>query len=75
MIVAFILATTKTGKETDVIQKLNEYEEIQEAWNVYGDYDVLAKVEISDLDQLNDFLLKKLRKDQNISTTTTMIGL
>jgi len=35
MIVAFVLATTKSGKEIDVIQELNTYEEVKEAWNVY----------------------------------------
>jgi len=75
MIVAFILATTKSGKEQQVIDNLKNFKEVEEAWNVYGDYDILVKVGVENLDKLNDFLLKEVRKETDISTTTTMIAL
>jgi anthranilate phosphoribosyltransferase len=75
MITAFILAITKNGREKDVLAELNKLSEITEAWNVYGDYDVLARVEAMDLDSLNEFMLRKVRAISHISMTSTMIGL
>ncbi len=75
MVTAFILATTKTGKEKEVVERLMKIDEIKEAYNVYGDYDVLIKAETRDLDNLNEFLMKKIREIPEIAMTTTMIGL
>ncbi|MFH1424987.1 MAG: Lrp/AsnC ligand binding domain-containing protein [archaeon] len=75
MVVAFILANTKTGKESDVINSLKVMPEIKEAHSVYGDYDIYIRAETENLEHLNDFLLKKIRGVTGISCTTTMIGL
>ena len=48
---------------------------IQEAWAVYGDYDVIAKASVTNLDNLNMLLLQQIRNIQNISMTSTLIGL
>jgi len=75
MVTAFILATTKTGKEKDVLTDLLRISEVKEAYNVYGDYDVLIKAETKDIDSLNEILIRKIRSLPNIAMTTTMIGL
>jgi DNA-binding Lrp family transcriptional regulator len=75
MVTAFILATTKTGKEREVLNDLKEMGEIKEVHNVYGDYDVFIKAESSSLDNLNEFLVRKIQSVPNIMMTTTMIGL
>ena len=75
MVTAFILATTKTGKEKDVLTDLLRIDEVKEAYNVYGDYDVLIKAETNDIEALNDVLIRKIRNLPNIAATTTMIGL
>ena len=74
MVTAFILATTKSGKERDVLDRILKIDEIKEAYNVYGDYDIILKAEIKTLDLLNDFLMKRIRNIENIVVTTTMIG-
>ena len=75
MVTAFILATTKNGKEKNVLEELLDIKEIKEAYNVYGDYDVLIKAETETLDSLNEFLMRRIRSIENIAMTTTMIGL
>jgi DNA-binding Lrp family transcriptional regulator len=75
MVTAFILATTKSGKEKKVLDSLQNIEEIKEAHYVYGDYDVLIRAETNDLDSLNEFLVRKVRNLTDIAMTTTMIGL
>ncbi len=75
MVTAYILATTKNGKEKDVLSSLLNINEVKEAHNVYGDYDVFIKTEAKDIDSLNDVLIRKIRTMQDISTTTTMVCL
>jgi|TARA_B100001964_G_C13790745_1_gene404355 anthranilate phosphoribosyltransferase len=66
---------TKTGKEKEVISELQQNSNIKEAWAVYGDYDIIAKANVADLDGLNSLLLQQIRNIQNISMTSTLIGL
>ena len=75
MVTAFVLIMTKTGKEKEVIAELQKITGISEAWAVYGDYDIIAKVTVPDLDGLNALLLQKVRSVDNISMTSTLIGL
>lgn len=75
MVTAFVLIMTKTGKEKEVIAELQKTEGIKEAWAVYGDYDVIAKASVADLDTLNNLLLQKIRSIGSISMTSTLIGL
>jgi len=75
MVTAFILATTATGKEKEVLENLKDLIEVKEAHNVYGDYDLVLRAEAADLDKLNSFLIEKIRAVPNIAMTTTMIGL
>jgi len=75
MVTAFVLIMTKTGKEKEVISELQRMDGIKEAWAVYGDYDIIAKATVSDLDRLNSLLLQKIRSITNISMTSTLIGL
>ena len=75
MVIAFVLISTETGKEKDVLQELNSMSEVKEAWTVYGDYDIIAKIESENMDGLNDLILSKLRQVGQVSMTTTLIGL
>jgi len=75
MVTAFILATTKSGKEKEALQSLEALNEVKDAYHVYGDYNVFLKTETADIDALNNFLLKKLREVPGIAATSTMIVL
>ena len=75
MVTAFILATTKPGKEKEALVSVEHLNEIKKAYTVYGDYDLVLQTETKDIDGLNNFLLKKLREIPTISATTTMIAL
>ncbi len=72
---AFVFITTKTGKEKDVLSTLLKDESVREATTVYGDYDIVAKVEADTIDKLNDFIVKHLRKSPDVASTNTLIGL
>jgi len=73
MVIAYILITSKSGGEKNVLESLQKLEEIAEAKIVYGEYDIIAKIQTGDVDKLNDFLLEKIRQISDIEKTSTLI--
>ena len=71
---AFITITANSGKEKIIRETLWLWNSIKEVYLVYGDYDLIAKVETKTIDELNE-LMMKLRELPHIAVTNTMIGL
>lgn len=74
MTIAFVLVSTKNGREHEVLDELGGLAQIKESWLVYGDYDILLMVETEDIDELNELIVGKLRTIKSISATATLLG-
>ena len=72
--VAFVLVSTEIGSEKDVLKKLKEVPEVKEAYIVYGVYDIVAKVQIEDVDRLKEIITSKIRRLDKVRSTLTMIA-
>ena len=72
MIGAYVLIIAKSGFEKQVLEKLRKLKEIKEAKIVYGEYDIIAKIQVNDVSDLNDFLIDKVR-NLEIEKTSTLI--
>lgn len=70
---AYILFKVNSGMEKEVSKQLAELDEVQEASITYGEYDVIAKVNVNDLHLLEDFLADKVRSVRSVLLTSTMI--
>lgn len=68
-----MLINTEAGGEEEVFQKLKEFNEIKEAYIVYGVYDIVVKVEADTMDKLRDFITNTIRKMPKVRSTLTMI--
>lgn len=75
MVVAYILCVTEVGKEKEVQAELKEFNEIKEVYVVYGEYDLVIKIELNDLKDLDAFISEKIRAISHIEMTSTMIAL
>ena len=75
MVVAFVLIMAKAGKEKEVVKAISKFSEVVEVQLVYGDYDIVAKVDAKDLDTLNNVVISKIRKLPNISVTSTLLAI
>lgn len=75
MTVAYILCVTDVGKEKDVQEKLRKFEEVKEVYVVYGEYDLVVKLELEDLKRLDTFITDQIREIDDIEMTSTMIAL
>ncbi|WP_457754118.1 Lrp/AsnC ligand binding domain-containing protein [Thermococcus sp.] len=71
--IAFILITTKNGKEKETAKTLRKIPEVKEAYILYGDYDVIAKVEVENLQRLNELRNEILKENKGILYTETLI--
>ncbi len=72
-ILAYVLFKVASGTETEVAQKLIEFKEVNSADIVFGEYDVIARLTMDDLDKLQDFVSQSIRTVPNALVTSTMI--
>ena len=72
-VLAYVLFKVASGTETEVAQKMIEFEEVMQADVVFGEYDVIARVATDDLEKLQDFVSEKIRTVPNVLVTSTMI--
>jgi len=70
---AYVLFKVASGTETEVAQKIAEFDDVIQADVVFGEYDVIAKVAIADLEKLQDFVSDKIKTVPDVLVTTTMI--
>ena len=75
MVSAYLLILVKPGEETTVVEKLNKLDEVKMTDVVYGEYDVIAKVEVPNMEALQKFLMDKIRRIDEIERTSTMIAI
>jgi len=74
MIIAYILVVAKSGVEKEVVNALGEITEVKEAKIVYGQYDIIAKIELEDVTALNGFILNKLRAISGVESSSTLVA-
>jgi len=67
---AYVLLVVITGKEKDVLKEVKDMEGVSEANIVYGDYDLIAKVEAPSLKDLNRIVMRIRGLDSVIRSST-----
>ena len=70
---AIVLIKTDVGTERDVLKKLMNVEGVVEAYEVYGMYDIVAKIFADSYEKLRETVMKDIRSIKEIQETTTMI--
>lgn len=70
----FALLTISPLKEKEVFDALNKMPEIAEVHPLFGEYDILVKIECGDIDAIGEIVIKKIRSLKGIVDTKTLIG-
>ena len=73
MPIAFVLINTEIGSESEVVKALKDVEGVDEAYSVYGVYDIIAKVKADSMDKLKDIVTWRIRRLNKVRSTLTMI--
>lgn len=70
---AYVLFKVSSGTERESCQKIADLDEVLVAGIIYGEYDIIAKIAVTDLAKLEEFIAEKIRKVPSVILTSTMI--
>lgn len=73
MVSAYVLLRIKPGKDRDVLHNVKELNQVKRVETVYGEYDMLLKVEIGRLEALDTFIFDTIRTIKGVEASTTLI--
>jgi DNA-binding Lrp family transcriptional regulator len=73
MITAFVLITVPTKRSGEVVEALRKHPEVQEAAAVYGDTDIIAKIQAPSLIELDQVIMDGLQGNPDVKTTRTYL--
>ena len=74
---AYILIKAESGKDLEVFTKIRDLKNrypVREVATLYGDYDVIVKIQMTSPDDLESFVFNGLRPIQGIIGTKTLIA-
>jgi len=72
-IVAYLILVVSPGKEYEILRKLLELEVVSEAHIVYGEFDIVAKLEVNDLSELEKTVMG-VRRIPGVERSVTLIA-
>ena len=70
---AYVLLNTEIGAEREVLKNLRKIEGVQEAFNLMGIYDIIARVKADTMDSLNQLINQKLQINRVHSKLTVIV--
>jgi len=74
MAIGLVLITTVPGEEESVRTALDSIEHVTDRWMLFGEFDILARVQADDEFTLTRCIVEEIRPLAGIQDTTTMIG-
>ncbi|RJU82658.1 MAG: Lrp/AsnC family transcriptional regulator [Candidatus Poseidoniales archaeon] len=74
MAIGFVLITTKPGRESSVRKALDNIEYVTDRWMLFGEYDLIARVQAEDEFVLTRCIVEEIRVLEGIDDTKTLIG-
>jgi DNA-binding Lrp family transcriptional regulator len=74
MAIGFALLSISPLHEKTVYEKLKQIPEIIEVHPLFGEFDILVKIEARDIDSIGSIVINKIRSVQGIVDTKTLIG-
>ncbi|MBD3303677.1 winged helix-turn-helix transcriptional regulator [Candidatus Woesearchaeota archaeon] len=73
--VMYMLPSGIKVMQEDVAKEIKGLAGVESVELLTGGTDILAKVRVKDVDELNDFIIRKLRKIEGVDKTQTMVVL
>jgi len=74
MATGFALLSISPLHEKEVYEKLKDTPEIIEVHPLFGEYDILLKIETIDFDSIGKIVINKIRSIKGVTDTKTLIG-
>jgi DNA-binding Lrp family transcriptional regulator len=74
MAIGFVLISAAPAHEHEVYNALSKVAEIVELHPLFGEYDIIAKIEAENFDKLGQIIVKKIRSIEGVIDTKTLTG-
>jgi len=74
-LIAYVLLQVCAGKAGSVVGWLRKLEGVEEAYAIYGEHDVIAKVEVPDSAGLDSLIVEAIQGSPDVVATTTLIAM
>ena len=72
MAIAFVLISTAPAKDHEVYNELMKVKEVVELHPLFGEYDLIAKIEAKNLNELGQIVVDKVRSIPGVIDTKTL---
>lgn len=70
--IGFVLIDIEPTREKEVYQKLMKIKQIVELYPLFGEYDLIAKVEADDYDEIGAIVVSQVRVIEGVKATKTL---
>jgi len=70
---AYLMINCELGSENSIIEQLKSIPGIKEVRGVFGNYDILVKIQAASIASLRDIITFQIRKIPEIHCTTTIM--
>lgn len=75
MAIGFVLISAAPAREHDVYTKLSKVPEVIELHPLFGEYDLIAKIEAEDFENFSVVVVNKIRSIKGVIDTKTLTGI
>lgn len=72
---AYVLLITKPRFEHDIYLALSRAQEINDIFPLFGEYDLIAKIEAEDNEAIQKVVEEKIKSMEGVLCTKTLMGL
>ena len=75
MVLGFVLMHISPLHEYEVFNKLLKLQEVIEVHPLFGEYDLIAKIEAKDYESIGEIIIHKIKIIDGITDTKTLTGI
>lgn len=72
MATGFVLISVEPGAEREVFKEVVKLEEVADVHLLFGEYDLIVRVEADSFDLIGEIVVNKLRKVPGVLSTKTL---
>ena len=70
---AYVMINCEMGAEGTIVEGVKSFDAVKEVLGVFGNYDIIVKLECSDVDEIREIIAKKIRHLSKVKCTTTLM--
>ena len=71
--IGYVLISLKKSNEQNLYAELSNMKEVVEVNILFGEWDIIAKIETESAESLGSFVMENIRSNPEVSLTSTMI--